>query len=187
MPDGAREGNTGARDAGTHRIASGELRQRELIARLLDPRGQAAVANGVVYVPSHDTWLYALSAWSGQELWKAKLDRPEIGLASGGGGTPLVADGAVYVRCPLGLLRLKATTGRELPWSVRPPRALEVFSLVGGILYGGSCHINWAYDGAPTSASCPFLAFDPTGGKTLWQVADKGGFATGCAVASCLP
>jgi len=147
----------------------------------------AAVADGVVYVPSHDTWLYALSAASGQELWKAKLHLPEVVSASEGSGTPLVENGEVYIKCPLGLLRLEAKTGRELSWNVPPPRTLKVFSVIDGILYGGSCQTNPVYDCLPTSASCPFLAFDPAGGKTLWQVTDKGGFATGCAVASCLP
>jgi len=146
----------------------------------------AAVAGGIVYVPSYDDWLYALSAASGQELWKARLDRPDIVLG-GGGRMLLVADGAVYVQCALGLLKLEARTGRELSWSVRPPRELEVFSLVDGILYGGACQINWPLDGVPTSASRPFLAFDPADGKTLWRVTDKGGFASGCAVAEGMP
>jgi len=148
--------------------------------------GAAAVADGIVYAPSHDCRLYALRAATGEELWKANLDPIDIVVSSGGGDTPLVEDGVVCVTYRGGLRALEARTGKEL-WNLRPPSDLGSPALVNGVFYGGSCVSNQVGDGLPMRTSCPFLAFEPSSGRTAWQVADKGGFRSGCIVADCLP
>jgi outer membrane protein assembly factor BamB len=49
------------------------------------------VANGVVYIGSFDTFLYAFDAVSGKALWSGKLG------ASVSSSTVAVADGVIYV------------------------------------------------------------------------------------------
>ena len=90
------------------------------------------VADGMVYVGSNDTSLYALDATTGQILWKT---------FTGGtvGSTPAVAGGVVYVGSDdKKVYALNATTGQVL-WSTStgsPVRSSP--AVVNGVVYVGS-------------------------------------------------
>ncbi|MEM3577487.1 MAG: PQQ-binding-like beta-propeller repeat protein [Candidatus Bathyarchaeia archaeon] len=80
-----------------------------------------AVANGIVYIGSNDSKVYALNMWTGEEIWN---------FSTGPGGiysSPAVADGIVYIGANDNkTYALNATTG-ELIWS---------FTAWGTLFYG---------------------------------------------------
>src|ERR1700680_3487186 len=79
-----------------------------------------AVSNGVVYVGSQDSNVYALNAETGAKLWS--YNTAGIGVYS----SPAVANGVVYVGTEDGnVYALDATTGAKL-WSY--PAGYAVFS-----------------------------------------------------------
>ena len=68
--------------------------------------GSAAIADGVVYITSFSTYLYAIDQQSGQEKWKFKSRMP---IAS----SPAVSDGLVYFVSSTGALAaIDAKTGQ---------------------------------------------------------------------------
>jgi glucose dehydrogenase len=90
-----------------------------------------AVAGGVVYVDSFDGNLYALNAFTGQELWSD---------ATGGGySSPAVVGGVVYVgSSDDDVYALNAATGAEL-WSYTTGSYVSSSPAVaGGMVYVGS-------------------------------------------------
>ena len=73
--------------------------------------GSPAIADGVVYIASYDTYLYALDQATGKERWKWKSRLP---LAS----SPAVAGGTVYLVSSGGpLVALNASDGK-LKWAL---------------------------------------------------------------------
>src|SRR5580700_10640743 len=92
-----------------------------------------AVANGVVYVGSNDSNLYALNARTGAKLWSYPTGYQVY-------SSPAVANGVVYVGTdyPGGVCALNARTGALL-W--RYPTTGTVFSspaVANGVVYFGS-------------------------------------------------
>ncbi|HEX2987658.1 MAG TPA: PQQ-binding-like beta-propeller repeat protein, partial [Chloroflexota bacterium] len=87
-------------------------------------RTSPAVAGGVVYFWSEDTYLYALDARSGQEKWRH--------LIKGVGCTLAVSDGVVYFG---GLGAFDAQTGQPL-WGVEAGVAFSL-SIAGDVAYVG--------------------------------------------------
>jgi outer membrane protein assembly factor BamB len=91
-----------------------------------------AVANGVVYIGSHNGYVYALDARTGAKLWEYLTDGH---VAS----SPAVGDGVVFIGSENGTMyALKARTGKLL-WS--HGIAFDAFSeptLADGIVYIGS-------------------------------------------------
>lgn len=117
------------------------------------PVGLPAVANGVLYVGSEDTNLYALNASTGALLWTYATG---VAFTS----SPGVANGVAYVGCSNGLCALNATTGALL-WTFSGGGTPTV---ANGVVYidspNGESALNaatgallWQYPlGAPTVA-----------------------------------
>jgi outer membrane protein assembly factor BamB len=68
-----------------------------------------AVANGVIYVPSTDTYLYAIDQETGKEKWKYKSRMP---IAS----SPALADGLLYFVSSTGAIGALETTTGKIKW-----------------------------------------------------------------------
>ena len=141
--------------------------------------GSPAVVNGVVYIPSYDSKLYALDATTGAKLWTYTT-------GSYSNYPVAVADGVVYL--PSGdynLYALNARTGAKL-WSYTTGG--EVWSaavVTGGIVYFGSLDGNlyalnartgaelWSYNsggGAPQVAVANGIAYVPSGRGYLYAL-----------------
>jgi hypothetical protein len=91
-----------------------------------------AVANGVVYVGSHDGNLYALDTVSGAELWS-------FGTGNLVYSSPAVADGVVYVGCEdFNLYALSAATGAELSRFTTGGFVDSSPAVANGVVYVGS-------------------------------------------------
>ena len=97
-----------------------------------------AVADGVVYVGSHDGILYALDAESGEELWR---------IAAGGQGAPAVAEGVVYASGADGnLYAVDAETGEEV-WAAEVPTGFSSPVVADEAVYvGGSDGVLYAVE-----------------------------------------
>lgn len=93
------------------------------------------IVNGIVYISSTDTFLYALDAQSGALKWSQKLG-PML-------TTPAVANGVIYVGSEYGTIyALDATTG-VLKWSRSlGGTMLSAPVVVGGVIYTGSLDFN---------------------------------------------
>ena len=95
-----------------------------------------AVADGVVYVGSNDTYVYALDASTGDEIWRYQISG-QFGY-NGTYSSPAVADGVVYIGSnDFNIYALNASTGTKI-WN------FTVFGyvysspvVVDGILYVG--------------------------------------------------
>jgi len=68
-----------------------------------------AIIDGVVYVPSMDTYLYAIDQETGKEKWKYKSRMP---IAS----SPAVADGLLYFVSSTGAIGALETTTGKIKW-----------------------------------------------------------------------
>ncbi|KZN22906.1 hypothetical protein A4G99_17585 [Haladaptatus sp. R4] len=96
----------------------------------LETEGCPAIADGVVYVGSDDTYVYALDAATGERQWRYKTDD------SVSCDTP-VADGVVYAGSEDGnVYALNAKTGKKR-WK-RRVGSVETIALDGGHVYVGS-------------------------------------------------
>ena len=108
------------------------------------------VADGVVYVGSHDSYVYALDAESGELLWSFET-------ASDPKPPPLVADGVVLVQDLGNLYALDASTG-ELLWrddAVHDP-----------LISDGTIYIPTSPSSADFSSAVS--AVDVASGEQLW-------------------
>jgi outer membrane protein assembly factor BamB len=124
-----------------------------------------AVANGVVYVGSDDSNLYALNAKTGAKLWSYPTLGP-LGYSS-----PAVANGVVYAGSyDHNLYALDAKTGAKL-WSYTTGGFVESSpAVVNGVVYVGSGDhkvyalnastgvLVWSYAAGPYEASSPAVA-----------------------------
>jgi outer membrane protein assembly factor BamB len=89
-----------------------------------------AVANGVVYVGSYDSSVYALKAYTGAKVWSYPT--------GGGISSPAVANGVVYVGANDSIDALNAATGALL-WSYSTGKAVNSSpAVVNGAVYVGS-------------------------------------------------
>ncbi len=109
-----------------------------------------AVADGMVFVGSLDTYIYALETQTGAERWRFKTEMPVR-------SSPAVADGIVYVGSWDGLVyALDAQTGTER-WRFDTQGNVQPSpTIVDHIVYIGSRH--------------PYLyALDAANGTELWR------------------
>lgn len=128
-----------------------------------------AVANGVVYIPSDDGYLYALSANTGALVWKSGF--------RGNFSSPAVANGAVYAGSVdysnAYIDAFNASTG-DLIWkssAVGPPTGAAIPTVANGVVYIGSMDNN-------------VYALDATTGAILWKYATQGQLYSSPAVAN---
>lgn len=92
----------------------------------------AAVVGGIVYDASHNSYVYALDAYTGTCYWRFSL--PGIGTLS----SPAVVDGVVYIGSIDGVFAINAYTGAKI-WQSPEISALDSSPAVsGGIVYTGS-------------------------------------------------
>ena len=113
------------------------------------PHRSTAVADGLLYVSSHDR-LYALDARTGAQVWKTMIEnRPDP--------SPAVADGVVYVGSSNALHALDAATGQRL-WKTEFEEDTWVSSPVvsDGVVY-------------MSSAGSRLHAMDAGTGDLLWH------------------
>jgi eukaryotic-like serine/threonine-protein kinase len=92
----------------------------------------AAVVAGIVYIASHNSYVYALDAYTGTCYWRYSL--PGMGTLS----SPAVVDGVVYIGSDYGLHAINAYTGAKI-WQSSP--AITILSspaVLGGLVYTGS-------------------------------------------------
>ena len=89
------------------------------------------VAGGIVYIISADGYLYALDANTGVKLWSDPR--------GGGGSSPAVVDGVVYVASEFDVYALNAKSGAQL-WSdsVLSTSGSSSPAVVNGVVYVGS-------------------------------------------------
>lgn len=85
--------------------------------------GSAVEANGIVYVGSADNHLYAFDASTGAPIWSYN---------TGSGGSPAVANGAVYYGAGFNLYAFNATTGALL-WQVAAN--VDSIQVVNNVIY----------------------------------------------------
>jgi outer membrane protein assembly factor BamB len=112
------------------------------------------VANGVVYVGSFDSKVYALNASTGAKLWSFTTGNAVY-------SSPAVANGVVYVGSEDNkVYALNASTGAKL-WSfVTGSRVASSPAVANGVVYVGSENGN-------------VYAFDQTGGALVRPTADR--------------
>lgn len=125
-----------------------------------------AVVNGIVYVGSDDTYMYAFDAKTGATLWKA----------SGGqaiDASPAVADRIVYTGTDDGnLSAFNARTGAVV-WTALVGGFVESPTVSQGIVYVGSAgaplrrHGFRPYGAGPNDSTY-FYAFDAKTGAQIW-------------------
>lgn len=128
-----------------------------------------AVANGVVYIPSDDGYLYALSATTGSLVWKSGF--------RGNFSSPAVANGVVYTGSVddsnAYVDAFNASTG-ALIWkssTVGPPTGAAIPTVANGVVYIGSMDNN-------------VYALDATTGAIVWKYATQGQLYASPAVAN---
>jgi outer membrane protein assembly factor BamB len=122
-----------------------------------------AVVNGVVYVGSYDTYVYAINAATGAKLWRYKTGAAIV-------SSPAVANGVVYIDSTDGYFyALKATTGTEL-WRYAIEESVSSPTVVNGVVYVGS--VNGLY------------AIDAANGTKRWSFATSDEFESSPAVAN---
>src|SRR5216684_1097367 len=123
-------------------------------ATIGDPIWSLSVTvNGVVYVSSHNTRLYALDARTGATLWTATIGRKDGTSAS---CWPVVTNGVVYVgSLDSRLYALDARTGATLWTSATGDAIWSPPVIVNGVVYVGSLDSR-------------LYAFDARTGVTLW-------------------
>lgn len=124
-------------------------------------RTSAAIVNGVAYVGSYDSWLYALDLALGRLLWRYPAESPIT-------GAPAYAEGLLFFGTEGGEIVCVAPPERDGPptgrrvWAYRTGAAITASPLVTdtGLVITGSC------DGT-------VYALDRKGGKLVWR-ADLG-------------
>jgi outer membrane protein assembly factor BamB len=156
-------------------VHKGKSLQRWRFATLDSIKSSPTVVNGVVYVGSDDTFLYAIDATTGKERWKFDAAAP---MSSG----PVVANGIVYVGAnPFnginssgtpagagGLYAVEAASGTQVWLFTISPTGLYGFStpaVVDGMVYVGSLDGN-------------LYVLDALTGKERWR------FRTGISIQS---
>ncbi len=116
-----------------------------------------AVVNGVVYVGSWDSKVYALNATTGTKLW-------EFTTESVVDPSPAVTNGVVYVGSGVHFYALSTTTGTKL-WEFTTESASEIIqcspAVANGVVYVGSSDGN-------------VFALSATTGTKLWEHAVGG-------------
>ncbi|MGC1296356.1 MAG: PQQ-binding-like beta-propeller repeat protein [Alloacidobacterium sp.] len=128
-----------------------------------------AVVNGVVYVGSGDSNLYALNADTGVALWSYTADNEVL-------SSPAVGDGAVYVGANDGnLYALNASTGAKL-WSY------SIGGTPGSFLYSSPAVANGVVYIASDDGNV--YALNATTGALLWGSGAEGGVFSSPAVAN---
>ncbi len=113
--------------------------------------------DGIVYVSSHDGYLYALDAPTGRRLWRFR----------GGGAcaAPAVVDGAVYLSSVYlngdgSLYALDPTTGRLLwEYGLGHNSCWQLLAVVDGAIYAGE---------SPTEGDGRIYALDRTTRELIW-------------------
>ena len=121
----------------------------------------AAVVGGIVYIASHNSYVYALDAYTGTCYWRYSL--PGMGTLS----SPAVVNGVVYIGSAHGVFAINAYTGAKI-W--QSPKIFAEFSspaVSGGMIYTGSFVENSIY------------AFRISDGQQVWN------FVTGDYVDCC--
>uniref|UniRef100_A0A6N2K8Z8 Pyrrolo-quinoline quinone repeat domain-containing protein n=1 Tax=Salix viminalis TaxID=40686 RepID=A0A6N2K8Z8_SALVM len=184
--------NHGA-DISNTRSAKGEVRINRLTVKNLrlkwtffagkDISATPAIANGVVYFPSWNGFLYAVNAFDGALIWKQNLS--QITGLSGTGivvnvtvsrSTPTVADDLLLVGIygPAVVIALTRASGR-LVWSTQldpRPRAQITQS---GTFYNGAFYVGVSSleVGLPANQCCTFRGsmakLDGRTGTTMWR------------------
>ena len=100
-----------------------------------------AIANGVLFVGSWDSYFYALDAATGNDLWRFKTgEDPKIHNQVGIQSSAAVADGIVYFGCrDSNLYAVDAKTGKEV-WRVNNKGSWVIASpaVSGGIVYAAT-------------------------------------------------
>jgi len=135
---------------------------------LVGSAGSPTVANGIVYIPGYDGYLYAISALGGTLFWK----QPSYGAIAGDRSSfssPIVWNGLVFAACQDSYLyALDASTG-AVKWAygsaIQPGVGPANPTVANGVLYCGDFRGN-------------FNAFDANTGTIKWT------FTTGGAVYS---
>ncbi|KAJ6365826.1 hypothetical protein OIU76_030579 [Salix suchowensis] len=184
--------NHGA-DISNTRSAKGEVRINRLTVKNLrlkwtffagkDISATPAIANGVVYFPSWNGFLYAVNAFDGALIWKQNLS--QITGLSGTGivvnvtvsrSTPTIADDLLLVGIygPAVVIALTRASGR-LVWSTQldpRPRAQITQS---GTFYKGAFYVGVSSleVGLPANQCCTFRGsmakLDGRTGTTIWR------------------
>ena len=116
-----------------------------------------AVVNGVVYIASHDRYVYALDAATGRMIWSFQTGHSVE-------ASPTVVDNVVYIASKVqNVYAIDAATGNEI-W--RFPTGFEIYScpvVVNGVVYiGSNDHHIYALDsktGARNGAMTPVTLF----------------------------
>jgi len=78
-----------------------------------DVATSAAVVGGIVYIASHNSYVYALDAYTGTCYWRYSL--PGMGTLS----SPAVVNGVVYIGSDYGVFAINAYTGAKI-WQSSP-------------------------------------------------------------------
>jgi outer membrane protein assembly factor BamB len=121
----------------------------------------SAVANGVVYVSATGSAnLYAFNATSGVSLWQTLNGNDSM---FGGGGSPAITNGVVYVTSDSTLSAFDATTGTLL-WSATTGSACATCPFMNSPAIANGIVYTSAYDGT-------LSAFNATTGAPLWSTA----------------
>jgi halocyanin-like protein len=159
-PGGDRVGATQAADGPGERIWSVETGGAV--------ESEPTVVGGTVYVGSHDGYVYALDAESGEEQWRFETGAPpddQRKADAGVWGAPHVVDGTAYVGANDNhLYALDAETG-EKRWRVDTGRFVWGSpTLVDGTLYGASrSHLVFALDPETGEPEWTYRAEGPVG------------------------
>lgn len=122
---------------------------------------------GVVYLGSADGNIYALNASDGTELWN--YTTPVVSA-----GTPVIANGNVYVNSGRSLYCLNAATGKEIwNYTTEGPRSSSP-TVKGDVVYFGSA--------GPTVfaefTNHTLFALDALTGKKIWSYTIEGSVGT---------
>ena len=158
----------GTSESGFYLTAFDARSQRELwrFATGRQVYSAPAVSDGVVYVSSLDSRLYALDAATGEEQWRFEA-------VGGSWASPVVSDGTIFFTASDGhLYALDATTGEERwRFELFGPRQLDANSfgrgtwlspsVDGGVVYAGS--LDWH-----------LYAIDAATGQENWRFKTKG-------------
>ena len=158
----------GASESGFYLSAFDARAQRELwrFATGRQVYSAPAVSDGVVYLASTDSRLYALDAATGEEQWRFQA-------VGGSWASPVVSDGTVFFTASDGhLYALDATTGEERwRFELFGPRQLDANSFGRGTWLSPSVHDGTVYAG---SLDWHLYAIDATTGQEQWRFKTRG-------------
>ena len=158
----------GASESGFYLSAFDARAQRELwrFATGRQVYSAPAVSDGVVYLASTDSRLYALDAATGEEQWRFQA-------VGGSWASPVVSDGTVFFTASDGhLYALDATTGEERwRFELFGPRQLDANSFGRGTWLSPSVHDGTVYAG---SLDWHLYAIDAATGQEKWRFKTKG-------------